>query len=198
MHRPETGQENPELEEIRRTTVARLTEHAIPFENWGKGSAKTLDHLINEVAEGETVLEVAASGELVRKVSITYVDVWHTDPSGRRWKLVEEKQVFKDGRERRRTLDGSIAEKLKAAEVPDQHMVNRAIREELGIEGDVSAVANGSSEVTQDSPSYPGLTMKAVNHYFSAELDEAQYKPEGYVEHQADKDNYFVWKEERR
>ena len=193
MFSPDANQENAKFEETKREVVSVLLDHGIPFENWGKGSAKTLEHLVREVLAGETTLEEGPAGELVRQVAVACVDVYYHDPSGGSWKLREEKQVFKDGRVRRRALAESIAEKLKAGEIPNQDLVTRALEEELGIEGEVPSVAKGAREVTQDSPSYPGLKMKLVQHRFETELSEPQYRPEGYVEHQADKDNYFVW-----
>ncbi len=181
------------FDDIRRDVMALLVLHTIPFEQWGTGSAKTLDHLLREIAEGETLLEVNESGMLVRKVRITYVDIYCIAPDGKRLKLVEEKQIFKDGRERRRILDGSIAEKLKATEAPNHDMVQRAISEELGIEVDVPVQTRGSRETMEDSPSYPGLAMQASNYHFDIELPGEHYKPEGYIEHQKDKDTYFVW-----
>lgn len=183
------------FEDIKQGVVTLLAKYNIPFEQWGTGSAKTLDHLVKEVSEGETLLEVDESGTLVRKVRITYVDIFHTTPNGKRFKLVEDKQIFKDGRERKRTLDGSIAEKLKATETPNEDMVHRAISEELGIETTVPVQTRGSRDTIEDSPSYPGLTMKATNYYFETELSDDQYKHEGYIEHQKDKDTYFVWDE---
>lgn len=194
MSNPNFSSEIKESEAIKQNVVTLLTKYSIPFEKWGQGSAKTLQHLIKEVLAGETVLEESPEG-LARKLSITYIDIFFTDAAGKTWKLVEEKQIFKDGRERRRNLDGSIAEKLKAGEMPDQKMVDRAIQEELAIEGGVPTHPNGSREITEDSPSYPGLTMKATNYYFEGSLNQTQFRPEGYIEHQTDKDNYFVWKE---
>lgn len=181
------------FEDIKRQVIGLLVKYNIPYELWGKGTAKTLDHLVREVADGETKLVVEA-GELVRTLTIVYIDVYHMDVGGETWKLVEERQVFRDGRERRRALEGSIAEKLKAAETPDQEMVHRALREELGIEGVAIARTGGAREHTQDSPSFPGLTMRAVHYYFVTKLDDAQFNPFGYVERQADKDTWFQWK----
>ena len=183
------------FDDIKCDVVALLVRHSIPFEQWGTVFAKTLDHLVREVAESETLLEVNGSGKLVRKVRIAYVDIYCIAPDGKRLKLVEEKQIFKDGRERRRILDGSIAEKLKATETPNHDMVQRAISEELGIEMDVPVQTRGSRETMEDSPSYPGLAMQASHYYFDVELPGEHYKPEGYIEHQKDKDTYFVWKE---
>ncbi len=183
-----------ELEKIKEGVIRLLQQHNIPFENWGQGTAKTLDHLVKEVAEGEAVLEMLESGKLVRKVSITYIDVYYTNPeTKKRFKLVEEKQIFKDGRERKRTLEGSLAQKIKAGEIPNKDMINRAIQEELGITGEVPAIPKGTGEISQDSPSFPGLKMHAKHYLFEIELEDSQYNDQGYTEHQIDKDTYFKW-----
>ncbi|MBI5153479.1 MAG: hypothetical protein HZA36_03415 [Parcubacteria group bacterium] len=182
------------FEKAKQDLLILLKQHNIPFEDWGKGSAKTLDHLVKEVMGGEAILEIEESGELIRKVSITYIDVYYTDPTtGNRLKLVEKKQIFKDGRERRRTLEGSMAEKIKAGETPNQEMINRAIQEELGITGEIPTTSKGTGGIRQDSPSFPGLTMQATHYLFEVELNTSQYNPDGYIENQSDKSTYFKW-----
>ncbi len=182
-------------ESKKQEVILLLKKHNIPFERWGTGTAKTLNHLVEEIMEGETLLEENESGELVRTVSIIYINVYYSDTkTGGRKKLVEDRQVFADGRERKRTyLAGSVAEKLKANEAPSADTVKRAIQEELDIAYSGSVTETGQTEETQDSPSYPGLKMKAKNYFFEIELSDEAYRPEGYVEHQKDKDTHFKW-----
>ena len=108
------------FETVKIRVVALLNAHRIPYGNWGKGSAKTLDHLVKEVLAGESVLEAGAG-----KLSIAYIAVFHTDAHGTKFLLTEEKQIFKDGRERRRILEGSVAEKLLASERPGQEIAGQ-------------------------------------------------------------------------
>ncbi len=185
-----------EFESVKNETIALLKQCGVPYENWGKGTSKTLEHLIREIIAGETILEVEGSG-LVRKVSITFIDIFYIDNSGKRFLLTEEKQVFKDGRERKRDFEGSIAEKLKANEIPGQDAVQRAVEEELGIKDISPAQPKDTRETLEDSSSYPGLKMKAKKYHFEVGLSAEQYKPEGYIEHQSDKDTYFGWIEYR-
>ncbi|MCX6721553.1 MAG: NUDIX domain-containing protein [Candidatus Staskawiczbacteria bacterium] len=186
--------EQDQSERVKNEVVALLAQYNIPTEKWGTGSAKTLDHLVKEVVDGETVLEVDESGELVRKISVAFVDVYYDDATtGKKLILVEEKQVFKDGRERRREPKASLAEKIKPGETPDQDAVRRAIQEELGISGPIPAAEKRREENTKETGSYPGLKMDAMEYYFDVELNSEQYNPEGYVEHQEDKDTYFKW-----
>jgi len=54
-------------------------------------------------------------GRLVRRVAVLGVDVL-ADIDGKRFRLTEDRQVFSDGRVRRRTTPTSISEKLKLDE----------------------------------------------------------------------------------
>jgi hypothetical protein len=179
--------------EFKREDVILLLErHNIPFASWGQGHAKTLEHLLKELESGESVLEEDESGELLLKANIVDVEIFHTDRTGKRLKLVEEKQVFNDGRERKRDMPG-VAEKMKPGEKPEE-AARRGILEELGINlRDVRY--HSKNEDTLESFSYPGLKRSSVFYRFSAELDSGEFKPEGYTEVQPDKVATFVWVE---
>lgn len=180
---------------VQNDVVALLRKHGVSTETWGTGSAKTLGHLVSEVIEGETTLVEDEAGNLVRVVSILYVNVLFAAPN-RTLRLREDRQVFADGRERRRTLEGSLAEKLKAGEEADDRAVSRALQEELGTSRVLKIADCGITLVEQDSPSFPGLRMRATHRHFDAMLHDASYRAEGYVERQHDKSTYFVWEVE--
>lgn len=168
-----------------------LTQHRVPVEIWGKGGAKTIQHLQAEVDAGETTL-VADNETLLRQVGVAFIDVFYTRGE-QKLKLKEEKQVFRDGRTRPRQLEGSVAEKLSRGEQPIE-AARRALREELKISDAFDIQGKGSKTELKDSPSYPGLLTKFEKHYFETELNDHQYKPEGYIENQDDKTTYFTWK----
>jgi 8-oxo-dGTP pyrophosphatase MutT (NUDIX family) len=168
----------------------RLEQAGISTTEWGKGEAKTLAHLVKELCEGDCSL-VEENGTLIRTVIVGGADVLYETPDGT-FRLKEEKQVFNDGRERRRDLGSAVSEKMKPDEAPGEAMV-RGLREELGIRGDVALCYEGESGRTLESPSYPGLTSRYVNHKFTAILRADQFRPEGYIEVQDDKSTYFVW-----
>jgi hypothetical protein len=168
----------------------RLEQAGITTVEWGKGEAKTLAHLVKELREGECSL-VEENGSLIRTVIVGGSDVFHETPEGL-FRLKEEKQVFRDGRERRRDLGSAVSEKMKPDEVPVEAMV-RGLCEELGINGAVSMHYNGESGRTVESPSYPGLTSRYINHKFTTFLSADQFRPEGYIEVQDDKSTYFIW-----
>src|SRR3989344_1053569 len=81
---------------------ALLAAHGVLFATWGQGKAKTLTHLLQELERGECHFEPAqADFPLVRRVEGVRIDVFYDAPSGRQ-RLIEERQVFNDGRARRR------------------------------------------------------------------------------------------------
>ncbi|CAN5609283.1 hypothetical protein BH23PAT2_BH23PAT2_10170 [soil metagenome] len=191
---------NPEIAESESQSIVtdddiqqKLFDADIDVSLWGEGQAKTLSHLVNEINEGETLLEMDKTGELVRRVAVGRADVFFTDTDGQTYRLREDRQIFKDGRTRRRTdIEASLSEKMKFHEDPETAMI-RGIQEELGISGGVALESTGTDEERMTSPSYPGLTSEYTSINFKALLTEKQYKPEGYIERQQDKDTYFVW-----
>ena len=81
-----------------------LKEFNIPIDTYGTGKFKTVGHLFNEIKEGETVL-TEKDGKLTRKVYFVGARIIFKDKDSGKWlHLYEEKQVFKDGRVRRRDL----------------------------------------------------------------------------------------------
>lgn len=170
----------------------QLEAAGISTSEWGKGEAKTLRHLVQELDEGDCTLLVDAQGALTRTVVVGGANVFYNSPEGVRYRLLEEKQVFTDGRERKRDLGHAVSEKMKPGEDPTDAMV-RGIREELGIHGEIAITYQGQMEKTITSPSYPGLTSRYLNHKFTVHLQDAQFNPDGYVEKQSDKTTYFVW-----
>jgi hypothetical protein len=188
----ESKERNSEL--IKRDTIDLLRHHNISFENWGKDSFKTINHLVKEIVEGESILSIE-DNELFRKISIVFIDVCYIDVAGKIFKLIEEKQIFKDGRERKREFkeEGSVAEKLKSGEIADENVVRRAVAEELGIKNITNIINTGTKEDIHESESYPGLKTKIIKHFFKVQLNKQQFVPEGYMERQPDKNTYFKW-----
>jgi hypothetical protein len=169
----------------------KLKSYDIPLDLWGTGEAKTIEHLVKEILEGETVL-VEKNGEIIRKVEFVRLDVRH-NLKDVELQLVEDRQVFKDGRERRRGLSG-IGEKMKPGEDPIAS-ARRALAEELGIndECDINNLEPNTKSLT--SPSYPGLLTEFLIHDMRTNLPDSAYRRDGYVEVQPDKTTYFVWRE---
>lgn len=167
-----------------------LQSHGVPIGEWGLGSTKTLGHLINEVASGESTLEIGEAGKVHRRIAVVGVDVFFNSPDGR-LVLKEDRQVFHDGRERRRDLVASIAEKVRVRE----NVISAALRaldEELGLEKAIVDYER-SFETERPSIAFPGLITDSQIFIFSTEISGDQFKREGYIEEQPDKKSYFIW-----
>ena len=168
-----------------------LRSYGVPIDSWGKGSAKTIEHLASELLEGESSLKVI-DGVVVRFCEGVKIDVRYRGKTGE-LQLTEEKQIFSDGRERRRGLIG-VSEKMKPGE--SIHSVGeRALQEELHIHEKVDLGVPSVEHSDGQSTSFPGLFSIYTTHTFTTYLPETLFRPEGYVEVQPDKSTYFVWKE---
>lgn len=172
-----------------------LTKHAIPFHTWGKGEAKTVEHLIKEVEDGECTLIEDAEGRLLRKLETIVLWVWYTNQQTKERHLLKEaKQVFIDGRERIRNFpdSNSLAEKVKPGEDIDKGVI-RALREELGVQEDIRMTNKGDKTYEKISMSYPGLSSQYIVHQYTVDISSKDFQPEGYKEEQPDKTTYFAW-----
>ena len=168
-----------------------LMNHNIPVETWGTGSAKTLDHLLNEIKGKECKL-IEVDGELIRTIYVVSAEIYYMDTFGS-FKLKEERQVFKGGRSRTRSLESSLSEKIKADEIPIDGII-RGMSEELGITVSPDQVREITKfNESRRSNSFPGLSTVYYGTRFSCKLNRNQYKSNGYIEVQKDKTVYFVW-----
>jgi len=168
---------------------------SLPVKLYGQGEAKTIEHLLEEIESGECLIQWQAYHP-VRVINVVVANVFTLDA---KQYLIEEKQVFSDGRVRQRQeKDGSpkrgISEKMQPKEV-SQDAVLRAVEEELGIDPDyVRTACLGMNAEESESPSYPGLLTRYVRHKYDVFIEPEAYKAEGYVEVQDDKTTYFVWR----
>lgn len=165
-----------------------LLRNKLPINEWGKGSAKTIDHLFKEIIKGESKIEII-DNELVRHVKALSITVLYKNLI-----LKEDYQKFKDGRVRRRKMDASVAEKLDKNDKDLVGAVIRGIKEELDITINNSQISeNGKNRQIMDSMSYPGLHSIVDLFKYTVILNDTQYKSDGYVENQEDKSTYFKW-----
>lgn len=160
------------------TLEAWLRRAHIDLALWGQDGHKTLEHLLQEIEKGESVLthsppqrEVRAATVVIRK-------------NGKI--LVEDEQVMEDGRTRKR---GRIpSEKFLAGEDPSDAAV-RCIVEEMGVAEGKIAVDVSSHQINHNrdsSPSYPGLSCLYEVHRFEVEVQDL---PEGDFETREMSDN---------
>jgi hypothetical protein len=170
-----------------------LEKYEIPFETWGTGQAKTFNHLLAEINDGEAVL-TEHENRLLRSANGSIVMVYYRNGQSL-WQLKEDRQVFSDGRERRRTLATSIGEKMQPGE-SSIDAAHRALREEIGIDEKLPLIQKPMIiKGPIPSESYPGLFTRYVMHAFDVFLPDHHFKPEGYIEKQQDKTNYYIWVE---
>lgn len=171
--------------------VAKLKEYGIPHEVWGKGESKSAESLLDEIVNGECNI-VEENGQLVRYIEFVGVNIFYNE-NGNKYLLVEDRQVFNDGRVRRRKMLASVSEKMKPGENPLYSAI-RGVKEELGID-----IGKSQLEIKKDinydskSQSYPGLSSKYKGYIFNCDIIGDQYKEEGYIEVQKDKSTFFVW-----
>ncbi len=170
---------------------ALLAKHKVPLHQWGAGEAKSLDHLYREVEAGECQL-VEKDDSLLRLIAGVAVRIYH-QKDGRRQLLLEDKQVFTDGRTRERKDLIGLGEKMKAGEEPVL-AARRVFTEELQIADEVPLDYRGhSARGPLTSKSFPGLLTCYETHLFETEMPEKLYR-ENYTEVQPDKTSYFSWK----
>lgn len=168
-----------------------LTKYKINTEKWGTGKYKTIDHLWNEILNDECVL-FGYKGVLRREVSFVGAKIYYIK-NNHKQKLVEDKAIFKDGRIRKRNIWYSMAEKFKWDENPIVALI-RGIKEELNINIKENQVTYYNRVHFPENSDYPGIKSFHTGYSYLVLLNETQYKEEGYVENQHDKDIYFVWK----
>ena len=176
------------------TLRLQLEKAGINISQWGTNNTKTLEHLQKEIEDRETTLITDRLGNVLRKVMVGGADIYYISPDNKKYRLKEEKQIFKDGRERRRDLEDSVCEKMKLGEDPKSAII-RGIREELGINGEITLTQTGVEEEKIASPSYPGLKAHYVFYKFQVILTDKQFNADGYIENQPDKSTYFIWEE---
>jgi hypothetical protein len=173
--------------------VNLLTKYNIPVHLWGKGKSKSVEHLLDEIDNNECSV-VEENNGLTRYIEFVAIKIYFKNDSGENWTLVEDKQVFKDGRIRRRNMPNSVSEKMKFGEDAEIAAV-RGIEEELGviIEKD-QLIKRREIDYNGGSLSYPGLETKYKGHKFICYFNINQFNESGYVENQKDKSTYFIWK----
>lgn len=172
--------------------VQMLKDHGINTELYGTGTFKTIGHLYHEIEEGETEL-TDEEGQLVRRVQFVGARILHKK-DGKWWRLYEEKQIFKDGRERRRAnMPYSAAEKFKSGEDPKEVIV-RGMKEELNLDITKDQFAFYNKKEIENNDDYPGIKSFHIGYEFLVVLNDDQFLESGYIEKQADKDVYFTWR----
>jgi hypothetical protein len=134
-----------------------LHAHGVDTALWGRGTAKSLEDLWTEVAQGESLL---VDEPPLRRVQVVEL---HIRRDGRL--LVEAAQELASGHVRQRNQPP--AEKLKPGEWPTD-AARRCLKEELGVDQEeqirFAAAPVETREIIKLSPSFPGLVTVFTVH----------------------------------
>ncbi len=175
----------------RHELIDLLSKNGVDHGRFGQGKAKSLNDLLEEVEKGETVL-AEENGHLLRRIIVLNVDVF-VDIEGTRRHLVEDQQIFDDGRVRRRNRSSSIAETLRSDE-DALAAVPRAVWEEIQVRKFTLLTPVPATSLEKvESPSYPGLITEYSLSKVDILIPLEEYKVEGYHEREKDLVTYFVW-----
>jgi hypothetical protein len=139
-----------------------LRTAGVDLDQWGQGSAKSVEHLWAEIEKGESRLQDDPPRRLVEAVRVL---VQRGD-----WLLIEAYQLFDSGRTRPRGRPPS--EKMKPGE--DYHAAAiRCLVEELGVaHADVHLHPDSYRLKIREmnSASYPGLCTRYTFHIVQADV----------------------------
>jgi len=171
-----------------------LNQHDIDISIWGEANAKSVIHLWDEIASGETTLLDDPPQRIVHVVQVVI--------RRERQVLLEAEQIMENGSRRFRNQPPS--EKLKPEESYLEAAV-RCLREELGVAGEaIHLLPESYSPRTEllDSYSYPGLLTEYTFHMVEADvhgLPEEPFWRENDAVLMGDpvKRHLWVWRDDR-
>ena len=148
----------------------------IPVDKFGKGEAKSVQNLLDEINNGDCRLIISRDG-IYREVFVIRAYINYKGLI-----LKEDKQVFDDGRIRERNYF-HISEKIRVDEKFEEAL-KRAVKKELGIESKLNWENRSVGEKEDmDSLSYPMLTTRYLFFDRLIFFTDEQYKEEGYTEY---------------
>lgn len=159
----------------------RLILSEIDVEQYGKGSAKTLHQLLEEIKEGESSLSINMDdGKLKRTVRVLLISIKRSDGKI----LIETNQTFHETESRKsysRQRNCLLAEKLHSEE--DLKLaINRSLTEELGISSGkfvLNYIVPCVIE-TKYSQSYPGLLCEYYTLTVTIPSEDLSEIPDNY------------------
>lgn len=158
-----------------------LSQYNIDTQHWTHDEGnKTIEELFIEIQEGESELKIVDK-ILVRLLKVSSIDV-KFKLGDRYFQLIEDKQIFLRGIERKRELN-TITEKLKRNENPLQGAY-RGLEEEIGLKLEEQLTFEGENFWEQISPSYPHLLTRYEFYNYSIILDKKYLKSIRFSEYQ--------------
>ncbi|MBA2368881.1 MAG: hypothetical protein H0V82_07660 [Candidatus Protochlamydia sp.] len=166
-----------------------LSEFSINTKSW---DVKGVSSLYDEIQNKECIFGIE-NERLHRRVDVVCIKCFHTNSQGERFQLIEEKQVFNNGVERKRGFK-CVSEKLESGELPEKGAL-RGLSEELQIFGEdvqVISLPHENKSEKKESGSYKGIDCTYNTFFFSCEIFHHYYQ-NIYVEVQKDKQTFFSW-----
>ncbi|WP_017294289.1 hypothetical protein [Geminocystis herdmanii] len=158
-----------------------LLQYNIDTQHWNHHQGnKTIEELFIEIQEGESELKIVDK-ILVRLLKVSSIDV-KFKLGDRYFQLIEDKQIFLKGIERKRELN-NITEKLKKNENPLQGAY-RGLEEEIGLKLEEQLTFEGEKFWEQISPSYPHLLTRYEFYNYSIILNARHLKSMRFSEYQ--------------
>lgn len=158
----------------------------IPVGQYGKGEAKTVRHLFEEIRAGECELWLE-EGRFIRQISVVGLNITKDG-----FVLREESQTFYEGwRTRKRVLESSTGEKIRPGELPEETLT-RLIYEEFPFLKPVADQARALEPISKvhESSSFPGVLTKYKIFVFEIEILE---ELPAFVVMEPDKFVQYVW-----
>lgn len=144
----------------------------IPVYDWGKRQAKTLDDLSQEIARGESWLQLNQDG-VSRFVEIVTANILSEDEFNPRGHIIEVGQYGPD--DRYRELNRLPSGRIRKGEDPQSALI-RMVQQKLGFTPEMFAPSGPYSE-QKITPSYPGLTSFYTIRQFNVVI-----LPQGFFE----------------
>ncbi|MGI0482717.1 hypothetical protein ACN4EE_18270 [Geminocystis sp. CENA526] len=150
-----------------------LSEYHIDIQDWTHDLGnKTIEELFTEIQEGESELKIV-DNHLVRLLKVSSIDV-KIKLLDRYFQLIEDKQIFLNGIERKRDLN-TITEKLKKNE-NSLAGAYRGLEEEIGLKLEEQLTFEGEKYWEEISPSYPHLLTRYEFYNYSIILSQKHIK----------------------
>lgn len=149
--------------------------------------------LYNEWKNGECIFE-EKDNDIIRKVHVVSIHCFHTNQSGEKFKLIEEKQIMPDGSIRERKFQ-FVSETMKRNE-DLEIAARRALREELQIDDPeikFERMTTLDEDKTKESTTYVGLKTHYLVYHFKTAIPTRLFK-EQYEEVEENITTIFSWK----
>lgn len=201
-HAPNTLQWLPTKEDTLEPIVEWiLGRYAINTPKWLPTSVKSL---CKEILKGESCLVAKTAGKIERHLQVAKVNVYYSNPATkRRLRLQEDVQiVFENNQEVLRKNRGykDLSEKMLSNESPIEAAC-RGVQEELElkiINKERFRYIEKTSVDNRPSQTYLNLPCIYNLFYFDLDLQDDEYRPDGYMERVRDgnqngTDTIFSW-----